>query len=52
MENESKSNANVAIIDLDIQDIEGIGPTTAKKIERCRYYFCNGFSCSQCGRTI
>src|ERR671920_720766 len=33
MENESKSNANVAIIDLDIQDIEGIGPTTAKKLK-------------------
>src|ERR671919_39994 len=33
MENESKSNANVAIIDLDIQDVEGIGPTTAKKLK-------------------
>ena len=33
MESESKSNANVAIIDLDIQDIEGIGPTTAKKLK-------------------
>lgn len=33
MENESKSNANVAIIDLDIQDIEGVGPTTAKKLK-------------------
>src|SRR5918992_751550 len=30
MENESKSNANVAIIDLDI---EGVGPTTAKKLK-------------------
>lgn len=32
MENESQSSGNVAIIDLDIQDIEGVGPTTAKKL--------------------
>lgn len=33
MENESQSGGNVAIIDLDIQDIEGVGPTTAKKLK-------------------
>jgi len=32
MENESQSSGNVAMIDLDIQDIEGVGPTTAKKL--------------------
>jgi DNA repair protein RadA len=32
MENESQSSGNVAIVDLDIQDIEGVGPTTAKKL--------------------
>jgi len=33
MEKESKSNGSVAIIDLDIQDIEGVGPTTARKLK-------------------
>ena len=33
MEKESKSNESIAIIDLDIQDIEGVGPTTARKLK-------------------
>jgi len=33
MEKESKSNGSIAIIDLDIQDIEGVGPTTARKLK-------------------
>ena len=32
-ENNIDNDPNIAIIDLDIQDIEGIGPTTAKKLK-------------------
>ena len=33
MENKSNLNSNVAIVDLDIQDIEGVGPSAAKKLK-------------------
>ena len=36
--------------DLEIQDIQGIGPTTAKKSERRRYCISNGFGSNKCRR--
>ena len=35
--------------DLEIQDIQGIGPTTAKK-KRSRYCISNGFGSNKCRR--
>ena len=37
----NKEEVSVHNIDLELQDVEGVGPTTAKKAQRSRHYFCD-----------
>ena len=44
----SSSSSPSTVVDIEIQDIEGVGPTTAEEAQRSRYCFCNGPCCNKC----